>query len=158
MGEPYDMDHIRNTFNKLKKEHELKEKVVETISFKRFVKFVLHELKTGKISHGTYHWMPYSNFCGLCKVDYDFVGKMETLRDDLEALKDHIPAEFREAIDRIFNSRKNASKGKSSSTSIHYFSQISKNLILRLYRSYKEDFDLGGYPYPEQYIEAGSND
>jgi hypothetical protein len=143
---------------KFLKESKLNQKIIETISFKRFVKFVLHELKEGKISHGTYHWMPYTNFCGLCKIDYDFVGKMESLWSDLDSLKDQIPDEYREKIDRIFASKKNASVGKSNSTALKYFSQIPKNLALRLYRAFMMDFELGNYPYPEEYINAGQND
>jgi len=131
---------------------------MERISFKRFIKFVLQELKAGKISYGTYHWMPYTNFCGLCKLDFDFVGKIETLWNDLDALKNHLPKSFEIEIDRIFASKKNASMGKSNSTSLKYFSKISKNLILRLYRAFKMDFDIGDYPYPEEYINVGLPD
>jgi chondroitin 4-sulfotransferase 11 len=154
--EPVDAEHLRWTFKKFEKEKKFKIKIQDVIAFPRFVKFVLYELEQKKISHGTYHWIPYTEFCGICKINYDFIGKLETLQNDLDYLKLKFPVEVREKIDDIFALKKNAALGKSHETSEMYFKQLPKKLILKLYQAYKQDFAIGGYPYPEKYISLGS--
>ena len=125
------------------------------ISFKRFVTFVLSELEKGSISHGTFHWMPFSDFCGMCHVHYSFVGKIETLAEDLKMLEQYFPEKFRDKLAEIFSSKQNASTGKSNKTVEKYFKQLPKKLILKLYDAYKQDFLIGDYPFPEYYVNLG---
>jgi chondroitin 4-sulfotransferase 11/chondroitin 4-sulfotransferase 13 len=46
------------------------------ITFEKFVKFVIHEIRNKVISYGTYHWMPFTDFCGLCHIHYDLVSML----------------------------------------------------------------------------------
>ena len=55
----------------------------------------------------------------------------------------------------IFAQKKNASLGKFQNTSEKYFMQLSKKQILKLYKMYEMDFLIGGYPYPQRYIDLG---
>ena len=153
--EPSDAEHLRWTFKKFEKEKKLKRKIPDEITFPRFVKFVLHELEHQKVSHGTYHWIRYTDFCGLCTFRYNFIGKLETLQNDLAYLKIKFPSDVSEKISDIFSVKKNASHGKSGRTSEKYFSQLSKDMIRRLYQAYESDFLIGGYPYPDKYINLG---
>jgi chondroitin 4-sulfotransferase 11 len=154
--EPADAEHLRWTFEKFETEKKLKIKIPEVISFRRFVKFVLYELEQNKVSHGTFHWIPYSDFCALCKIKFDFIGKLETLQTDLAILKNKFPEKIREKISDIFAMKKNAALRKSRDTSEKYFSQLSKKMIKKLFHVYKTDFLIGGYPYPEKYINLGT--
>ena len=127
----------------------------DKISFYQFVTFVLDELKEEKMSHGTLHWLPFSKFCGLCQVRFDFIGKLETLDSDLKLLKKKFPEKFRTTFTEIFAEKKNASVGKTRKQVENYFGQLPKRLILDLYEAYKDDFLIGGYPYPIEYINQG---
>ena len=88
-------------------------------------------------------------------MPYDFIGKLETIKSDLEQLQKKFPVEIREKIKTIFAQKKNASVGKLQNTSEKYFLQLSKKQILRLYKMYEMDFLIGGYPYPQKYIDLG---
>jgi hypothetical protein len=125
------------------------------INFEKFVKFVLYEIKSNVISYGSYHWMPFTNYCGLCDVDFDFVGKLETLESDVQGLSTQFPEIFDQEILKIFRSKQNSSPGTSERTTRYAFSKLSKTLIKDLYNVYESDFLVGGYPYPEEYIKLG---
>ena len=90
----------------------IKSKTRVHITFEKFVKFVIYELRNKIVSYGTYHWMPYTDFCGLCNIDYDFIGKLETIKTDL----DHLATLFHDRLDLkvldIFQSKKNSSPGR----------------------------------------------
>jgi hypothetical protein len=129
------------------------------INFEKFVRFVVYEIKNRVVSYGSYHWMPYTDFCGLCAIKYNFIGKLETLEGDVELLSKH----FGEKVDlnlirNIFQSKRNSSPGRSTRTSHHVFSKLPKSLIKELYEVYQPDFTIGNYPYPTKYIELGKND
>ena len=89
----------------------LQTKKTVRITFQKFVKFVIHEIQNKLVSYGTYHWMPYSDFCGLCSIDYHFIGKLESMRTDLQ----HLQVLFHDRLDHqvldIFDSKKNSSPG-----------------------------------------------
>jgi hypothetical protein len=89
------------------------------------------------------------------RIPFDFIGKLETLEDDLKVLKTKFPDEIRSRISEIFSRKKNASVGKSAETSRKYFRQLPKDLILKLYRAYELDFLIGGYPFPGNYVDLG---
>ena len=127
----------------------------DKISFFQFASFVLDELKQERMSHGTLHWIPYTKFCGLCQVRFDFIGKLETLDEDLKLLKNKFPEKFRNTLTEIFSVKKNASVGKTRKQVEKYFGQLPKRLILELSEAYKEDSLVGGYPYPTEYINQG---
>ena len=88
-------------------------------------------------------------------MSYDFIGKLETIKSDLEQLQTKFPVKIREKIKTIFAQKKNASLGKFQNTSDIYFMQLSKKQILRLSKMYEMDFLIGGYPYPQRYIDLG---
>ena len=90
--------------------------------------------------------------CGLCTVDFHFIGKLETIAEDAESLRKIFPKKLKN-IKAVLNSRKNALRKSSDNLSRNYFSQLPKDVILKLYEEYKSDFILGGYPYPKFYID-----
>jgi hypothetical protein len=129
------------------------------VTFEKFARFVIYEIQNRIVSHGSYHWMPYTDFCGLCLVNYDFVGKLETLGTDLELLSRRVPANLNLTLFKdIFESKKNSSPSKSEETSKLSFSSLPKSLIRELFEAYKMDFLLGDYPYPANYIDLGKDD
>ena len=45
------------------------------MKFEKFVKFILYEIENNMQSYGSLHWWPFSRLCGLCHIDYDFIGE-----------------------------------------------------------------------------------
>ena len=95
--------------------------------------------------------MPFTRLCGLCSIEYGFIGKIETIDDDAESLRKLFPEKLKK-LASVLNSKKNVSRKNSDNLSQNYFSHLPKDLILKLYEAYKSDFLIGGYPYPTDYI------
>ena len=51
--------------------------------------------------------------------------------------------------------RVNAGSVDTSSMTINYFSKLQRETIQQLYTTYKDDFAIGGYGYPQSYIDVG---
>ena len=119
------------------------------MNFEKFVNFVINELETNMPSYGSLHWWPFSRLCGLCHIHYDFIGKVETLQNDVEKISPHIRG-FQPQMRNLFSVKFN--KNRKSETSRAYFSQLSPTLIKQLYALYEDDFHLGNYEYPHEYF------
>ncbi|XP_062303239.1 carbohydrate sulfotransferase 10 [Osmerus eperlanus] len=91
------------------------------------------------------HWVTYAELCAPCDITYSVVGHHETLERDA-------PYILKAAgIERLVSyptippgiTRYNQTKVE------HYFSDISKRDIRRLFARYQGDFGLFGYPSPD---------
>ena len=109
-----------------------------------------------RISYGTYHWLPFTTICGLCHVDYNFVGTVETIEADADAIRKKFPEKLGN-ISGILNSRTNSHRPKNFGLSGRLFSQLPSDLILKLYESYESDFSIGGYPFPIDYFRVSAS-
>ncbi len=107
-----------------------------------------------RFSYGSLHWFPYTSICGFCRINYDFIGNLETIKKDAESLEKIFPDTFRN-ISSVLNSRKNSHRKSSDKLSQKYFSQLPKSLIVKLFDAFKEDFIIGNYPYPTKYLTFG---
>jgi hypothetical protein len=115
---------------------------------------VLHEITNNRRSYGSLHWVPYTTLCKICDVDYDFVGKLENMESDVEDLKLFLDGSLDVFLGDVL-SKKNALRKMSDNLTKKYFSQLSKDLVLQLYKAYESDFQVGGYPFPVEYFEYG---
>jgi len=148
------LERLQATLKKLMLGENLRKKV--KINFEKFIGFVLHELKTGDRSHGSSHWLPYVDFCGLCSIKYDFIGKVETLESDLEALSCKLSNDFTE-VQKVFKTKPNHVTFRTPQTTFYEFSLLKKRIIHELYWAYEKDFKAGGYPFPNEYLKVGSD-
>ena len=126
------------------------------LNFEKFVRFILHELQTNMQSYGSLHWWPFSRLCGLCHVEYDFVGKIETLEADVTHLASTKLPMYQGQIEAVFGQKINKNHDKSEKTAHLYFKQLKKDLVLELYSVYEDDFLVGGYEYPQSYLDSAS--
>lgn len=104
----------------------------DDVTFAEFVSYV-----TSKNSVFNEHWKPIDRLCDPCSMNYDFIGKYETLNADAQYLLDHVGAG-----DISFP------QIKPSNTSSHlfkYISQLSYKSIIGLYKIYYNDFKLFRY-------------
>ena len=62
--------------------------------------------------------------------------------------------DLKSLISQKFN--KNQEK-TNEDTSLAYFKQLNPHLIMELYNLYKFDFLIGGYDYPQNYVDMVKN-
>ena len=132
-------------------------KTQHVINFETFVQFVIFEIQSNTISYGSLHWWPYTQLCDLCHVKYDFIGKVENWHSNILYLlkRDEFSAfDLKSLISQKFN--KNQEK-TNEDTSLAYFKQLNPHLIIKLYNLYKFDFLIGGYDYPQNYVDMVKN-
>lgn len=104
-----------------------------------FSEFVSYILRT-PVQEFNDHWVPYWLHCHMCEMEYDIIGKMETIKDDMEfiAEKSGLAATN---ITLPWTNRRNSSED----TSLQYFQTLSVNQVVELYRVYKIDFQMFNY-------------
>lgn len=86
------------------------------------------------------HWRQYGDLCHPCVINYDFIGHLETMKEDATLLLKMAGIEDRVKFPPIHNST-------SSREIISYYSTVPSEYISRLAEQYRNDFDLFGYEY-----------
>lgn len=159
-------------YQRIHMKYDVKDTVSNTptnMSFPTFVEFVLHEAQNenesfdsiSNYSPQALHWWPYTELCGVCNVQYDFIARIETFDSDLQKLIKKFP-EYRGVFRKMANKKfvRNTNYNRQKLHSTHYldlFRQITKVEIQKLYMRFKNDFEFGGYDYPSDYIVVGSD-
>jgi Sulfotransferase family len=113
-------------------------------SFTHFVEYVLHE--DAHFAWRDSHWQSYSSLCDVCKFNYNFIGKIETMNKDFPELLEYLNLSE-------WNARKR--RNPSGQTSQHYralFVPLKDELICRLKQLYADDFRLFDYRL-EDYVD-----
>ncbi|XP_002741234.1 carbohydrate sulfotransferase 9-like [Saccoglossus kowalevskii] len=106
-------------------------------SFQSFVRFVI-----GHQASADVHWQTYEKLCKPCDVQYDIIGKYETLSRDANYVLQYIGA------DDVVTFPGWEPHGTNSSLSLltnEYFSKVRKSEIEKLYAIYENDFKMFGY-------------
>ena len=126
------------------------------VSFKNFADFVLYESnQLTRISVPSKHWWPYTDMCKMCETDFDFIGKIETFNEDVRYILDEFSDyEILQRIDSRIKKKVNAKGRHNKNMTLKYFSQLSRKKVLELYKMYEDDFSIGGYDYPQKYIDV----
>lgn len=105
------------------------------ITFAEFVEFYSRDT----ISRNP-HWRQYGDLCHPCVINYDFIGHLETMKEDATLLLKMAGIEDRIKFPPIHNST-------SSREIITYYSTVPSEYVSRLAEQYRNDFDLFGYEY-----------
>ncbi|PSN45929.1 hypothetical protein C0J52_20206 [Blattella germanica] len=114
-------------------------------TFKEFVMYLLH---VDIVDHSDDHWIPYYLYCTPCLLNYDIIGKVETmLRDQVYVIK---VLGLQGVIRPRWRHKTYHHKGNDISRM--YFSQLSKDEVQKLYELYKLDFELFDYSH-EKYLD-----
>ena len=144
---------LTETLNQLSQSHNKQESKF-ILHFEKFVKFIIYEIESNSKSYGSLHWWPYTRLCNMCHIRYDFIGKVETWQSDVELLIESGNfSEFEKTA--LCNQKLNQNQQKTTEdTSKLYFKQLSPELVIKLYNLYKNDFIIGGYDYPQSYVEV----
>lgn len=63
---------------------------------------------------------------------------------------------YQNLVQSVFENKLNKNQHKSEKTSHLYFQQLPKDLVMKLYSVFEDDFHLGGYDYPQKYLDAAA--
>ncbi|KAJ8389669.1 hypothetical protein AAFF_G00115450 [Aldrovandia affinis] len=114
-------------------------------SFSNFIQYLLdHE--TEKEMPFNEHWRQVYRLCHPCQINYDFIGKLETLDEDAE----HLLRVLR--VDNIVQFPPSYRNKTASSWEQDWFANIPYESRKKLYKLYEADFKLFGYSKPDKLL------
>ncbi|XP_004705599.1 carbohydrate sulfotransferase 12 [Echinops telfairi] len=116
------------------------------VSFAHFIQYLL-DPHTERLAPFNEHWRQVYRLCHPCQIEYDFVGKLETLDADAAQLlrllqvdqRLHFPPSYRNRTARSWEQG--------------WFASIPLAWRQQLYKLYEADFVLFGYPKPESLLQ-----
>ncbi|XP_070557320.1 carbohydrate sulfotransferase 9-like [Ptychodera flava] len=116
------------------------------IQFKDFVRYVINTTDSAQFDG---HWRPMDQLCSVCSINYDIIGKFENLAEDVQYVL------RRASVDRLVSfplTDTHVTNSSNIETLKRYYSTLSTEEIVKLYRLYENDFQLFGYPFPEEFL------
>ncbi|XP_075035645.1 carbohydrate sulfotransferase 12 [Mixophyes fleayi] len=111
-------------------------------SFSQFIQYLL-DVRTEEQRPFNEHWRQVYRLCHPCQIDYDFIGKLETLDEDTSQLLRQLN------IDSLFQFPPSYRNLTASSWEEDWFSKIPLEWRQKLYKLFEADFVLFGYPKPD---------
>ncbi|KAM8765072.1 carbohydrate sulfotransferase 12 [Rhynchonycteris naso] len=115
------------------------------VSFAHFIQYLL-DPRTETLAPFNEHWRQVHRLCHPCQIEYDFVGKLETLDQDAAQLLRLLK------VDRLLRFPPSYRNRTASSWEEGWFSKIPLAWRQQLYKLYEADFVLFGYPKPESLL------
>ena len=121
-------------------------------TFREFVAYIL--------KHNDVHWDSMQRFCDPCNIKYDYILRMETMQRDSQALmRDLYP---KAGPLPVANAAMKKDKSDQTSTWVKpkvlgLFSQISEDLMDKLYKKYTFDLEFYGYSFNRNNFSATCN-
>lgn len=105
----------------------------DDVTFAEFAQYLI------KSEVGSYneHWQTVTELCHPCYLNYDLIGKYETLTEDSDFVLNYFKLNF------SFPGLPKPSR--TASSLVKYFSTLDKDVIYKLYKIYELDFKLFGY-------------
>ena len=104
---------------------------------------------------GDEHWKPYFAQCTPCNVDYDLIGKFETLEEDNAFIADQLSINdhSEHLLPQLGNRNR---RGPTGDKARQYFSQVTHSEIMQVYKTFRMDFVMFNYTIDEylQYANA----
>ena len=112
----------------------------KNVTFDEFVQYVINSRGPGWDPH----WQTYDRLCHPCAIHYDFIGKFENLDEEARHVLEisNISRKLNVSFPHV----------RPSSTSLKiplYFSQIPKERLSRIVRSYTGDSEMFQYDWPK---------
>ncbi|KAJ1103929.1 hypothetical protein NDU88_001349 [Pleurodeles waltl] len=114
--------------------------LVGNVTFPELVRYILK----WKPSHSDIHWRPMFELCDSCNIQYDFLGKFETLQEDADHVLKRIGApkglQFPNVIAYANEAR------TSARITEKYLKKLTSHELQRLLKIYHLDFTIFNYP------------
>ena len=118
---------------------------LDDITFREFIEYLVTKGSNKSTPVMDWHWDNYVNICGMCAINYDFIGHYETFDQDLADFKE--AAELTPEIAKKFSARAN-NKSDTASSMLSYYSQIPIEWIDLLGQLFKANFEMFNYDFP----------
>ncbi|KAL1250575.1 hypothetical protein QQF64_018371 [Cirrhinus molitorella] len=116
------------------------------LSFSHFIKYLL-DPQTEKTTPFNEHWQQMYRLCHPCQIEYDFIGKLETLDEDAEHLLKIL------GLDNYIHFPPGGEKRTALDWEQEWFANISVADRRKLYRLYETDFRLFEYDKPKALLD-----
>ncbi|XP_071770595.2 carbohydrate sulfotransferase 12-like [Centroberyx gerrardi] len=114
-------------------------------TFQQFITYLL-DPETERETAFNEHWRQVYRLCHPCQVQYDFIGRLETLETDSEQLLRIL------GVDHLLRFPTGARNRTAASWERDWFAQIPMAMRRELYKLYEPDFELFGYPEPDSVL------
>lgn len=89
------------------------------------------------------HWRPTHQVCYPCAIDYDYVGRFETVKEDADYILQQLELDKMAEFPSFSGS-------KTSKRLRKYYSQIPRKRIEKLIEIYRPDFEMFNYDFPDE--------
>ena len=119
--------------------------MLNDITSREFIEYLVTKGSNKSTPVMDWHWDNYVNICGMCAINYDFIGHYETFDQDLADFKE--AAELSPEVAKRFNARAN-NKSNTASSMLSYYSQIPIEWIDILGRLFRANFEMFNYDFP----------
>lgn len=115
------------------------------VTFTEFVRYLIDE----DPERMNEHWMPISNLCQPCAIQYDFIGSYERLESDAAYVLERVGAPQRVR----FPERQTWYRPVTKETLHYYLCTVPQKFLKELLPKYILDFSLFGYSLPNTTTE-----
>ncbi|XP_032663147.1 carbohydrate sulfotransferase 11-like [Odontomachus brunneus] len=117
-------------------------------SFREFLEWLLRQPP----EHDDVHWDRYYTHCAICDVNYNFILKLDNYT--LGQIN-YILSKLKLDRNKIYLSTLQRTRNGLTdfNTSCKYFRNLTTDMVIRLYKRYKVDFDMFNYK-PDKYLRC----
>ena len=120
-------------------------KKLDDITFREFIQYLVTKGSNKSMPVMDWHWNNYVSICGMCAINYDFIGHYETFDQDLADFKQ--AAGLSPEVAKRFNARTN-NKSDTASSLLSYYSQIPIEWVDILGQLFRANFEMFNYDFP----------
>ena len=112
------------------------------VTFSEFIQFLI-KFNTNSTAFDQ-HWTPVYQLCSPCYIQYDFIGKFESIATDTSLLLKEM------AVDDLVPSfpEREDTYQRSEETTESFYSTIQAKHLIAISKIYENDYKLFGYPLP----------
>lgn len=118
------------------------------VTFQEFVQYLLDPSASEPLNE---HWRHYYKLCSPCVVQYDAIGKYETMAQDIEFVLEEIGVRH---LIKFPSGTAGKTRGRTTGMLSKYYQNISSEQIHQLWEKYSVDYSMFRYPYPDVKTDA----
>ncbi|CAG5120710.1 unnamed protein product [Candidula unifasciata] len=114
------------------------------LTFEEFINYLTDPQKQIPMNE---HWEKYYKLCHPCWIQYDFIGKLETLEEDSQYILEKNSLSEKVKVPSRLDSK--YTYKKTNSYMHEYYSQIPKETLQKIFKMYYADFVIFNFTVPD---------
>jgi len=134
--------YVPDILPRYRKEKPKDKKYENSPTFPEFINYLI-DLEVEDINE---HFMPFYYICMPCHMDYDIIGRTDTMNADSEPILKHLQIEKPLEVNHVTHG------GSTDNYLQEFYSEVSKQQLDKLYKLYEMDFVLFDYN-PDSFYE-----